>query len=275
MQTNNLINITVGDMVFKTTVETVMSHESYISNIVKYSKDKTEIFIDRDPLCFPIIMNYLRGYTLKESQIIKIYEISELSMYEFFSMLHDDICFYGIKLLIDEFELFLYNRYPLYMKNFDEYVENKNPNKYNEDKTYMMNLLYFYISVAEKETEDNSFVDINKAVFKAKQITMDDSMYKIEKYIGKLIYYIELCQCKDNYTNILNNYIQFIYILINKFFGLNITFDKLTINNKTTEYIYNLEKKYSNPLINLIYPLFNNIIKYTTENFIDKQSKND
>lgn len=152
MQTNEPINLNVGGVIFKTTKQTVFIHESYLKSLVKnhnFEERGSIIYVDRDSLCFPIILNYLRGYSLKKSQISNIWKKSGLSKREFYVSLHEDVYFYGIESLIQEYEKFLYEEYPEMLdEKCIEEIEVKNNPDHDVEKKILVEKIQQRIAIA-------------------------------------------------------------------------------------------------------------------------------
>jgi hypothetical protein len=95
--TENIVVLNIGGSTFATTAATLSSNESIFRPILsgQFSVQKTqsgEIFIDRDPRMFPLILNYLRG----ELDVLQM-RYKELSYSEMLQF-RKDSAFYATKM---------------------------------------------------------------------------------------------------------------------------------------------------------------------------------
>jgi hypothetical protein len=128
------IQLEVGGVPFKVLNITICAHEGYLKALITNNQQPI-YYIDRDPLCFPLVLNYLRGYTMKRSLVDSLYFSTELSREDFYMILYEDANFYGLEGFIREVEIFLYEQCPSLIKDISE-VEKyfQNDAKFAKDK---------------------------------------------------------------------------------------------------------------------------------------------
>ena len=56
-----IIVLNVGGVCFHTSIETLRTRDSFFNTLVTMDPDKSEFFIDRDPMYFRYVLNWLRG----------------------------------------------------------------------------------------------------------------------------------------------------------------------------------------------------------------------
>lgn len=127
------ITLHIGEATFNVLDTTLSSQENYFSALIQ--GEHTEFWVDRDPLCFPVVLHALRGYTLKRSMVESIYYSSELSREDFHLMLYEDAQFYAIPSLVREVEVLLYELCPSLIQDIPKVEKHfENDPKFVADK---------------------------------------------------------------------------------------------------------------------------------------------
>ncbi|KAL9642658.1 hypothetical protein ABK040_009737 [Willaertia magna] len=98
----NVVKLNIGGTKFTTTEETLLSEkDTFFSGLIQFEKNsnsnKEELFIDRNPQYFLIILNHLRGHNVYS-------QIKSLSYYEK-ELLAEDVTFYNVVSMFKYFPL--------------------------------------------------------------------------------------------------------------------------------------------------------------------------
>lgn len=113
-----LVEICVGGKEFTLLKTTINQHEWYLKSKLKNTpaslrSPASAVYIDRDPLCFPLFVRWLRGYSLKVSEINHNRAMSPLSKLDYYETLYEDALFYGLTDFIQQLETIMQNECPL------------------------------------------------------------------------------------------------------------------------------------------------------------------
>ncbi len=106
---NTMVRFSIGDQVFNLQYIVVMENDGYLRTLIleqeeKLIEDTTQeelvsitFQINRDPACFPLIVKFYQGYSLKKSMINALCP-KELTLEDFYEQVYEDAKFYDISL---------------------------------------------------------------------------------------------------------------------------------------------------------------------------------
>lgn len=259
---NKIIFLNVGNKIFKINKQTILFSDSYLSSLIKDHnfENNNTIYIDRDPLCFPIILNSLRGYFLTKSQIYNIFKKSKFDKKEFYQILYEDILFYKIKSLINEFETLLYNKYPEIFYNInknglEEYEKNKKPHN-NKKKEILFNKIQEFIDIINRENNNDEKFKLDKY----NSLTISSSKNILMRSYIELEYYIEFDLFRSYFCTIFIKLINIFVLILYNYTNIDLRhavqkiISNLRNNDEVLNYIFKIKKTINKlPLINFIF----------------------
>ena len=183
-----MLTIFVGSGCDQFTIDSrVLNTDQYISSRLPLIIKHSDGYINRNAICFPIIVNFLQGYKLKKSMIVNLLKKSMLSEYDFYYMLYEDMEYYNIVALKKQVFTYLTKYYPIIIEK---------------------HTLTASVSEIESLMSEISFIDQDIAE-NQKQINKLESMkYMSPNKLGRIKY--KLSKCYDN----LNDYVMNKHILI-------------------------------------------------------------
>lgn len=265
----------VGGVHFNCTAETIMAMpECWLKSLLSNDKPSVDkiYYIDRDPTAFPIILNYIRGYSIKPSMIKSQCRISGLSRTEFYTQLYEDVTFYAIAGLIDQVEMILYEECPALIKDLSR-VEAL----FETDPLYLEKKQKLFISIkglcgeiADNDTgaEDG---EIAQKVLKYSKLTVNSPLRTMEDALEDLQEMRDLLHFSGLARGYIIGIVSFILHYVQTTFGTNYStatvqreiYQKLIHNPEVMKELYGYFRKCSNsPGINFIFSTIVSLAMY-------------